>query len=81
MGFPLGDVLTSDALVEEFQCKICHNLVEYAQCSYTSCSHVFCEGCLSDWMARSADADELRGLIGQGPGALRPPAQRAARGR
>ncbi len=31
-------------------------------------------------MARSSDPDELRGLIGQGPGALRPPAQRAARG-
>ena len=57
MGFPLGDVLTSDALVEEFQCKICHNLVEYAQCSHTSCGHVFCEGCLSDWMARSADPE------------------------
>ncbi|MDJ0848461.1 MAG: type IV pilus twitching motility protein PilT [Myxococcota bacterium] len=32
-------------------------------------------------MARSSDPDELRGLIGQGPAALRPPAQRAARGR
>jgi twitching motility protein PilT len=30
-------------------------------------------------MARSADDDELRSLIGQGPSSLRPPAQRAAR--
>ena len=54
MGFPLGDVLTSDALVEEFRCKICHNLVEYAQCSHASCGHVFCEDAPSDWIARSA---------------------------
>ena len=52
MGFPLSDVLTDSDLVEEFQCKICHNLVEYNQCSYTSCSHIFCESCLSDWLAR-----------------------------
>ncbi len=32
-------------------------------------------------MARTSEPDELRGLIGQGPAALRPPAQRAARGR
>ena len=54
MGFPLSDVLTESDLVEEFQCKICHNLVEYNQCSYTSCSHIFCESCLSDWLARGA---------------------------
>ena len=56
MGFPVEDVLTPEALVEEFQCKICHQLVEYAQCSHTPCAHVFCRGCLDDWLARSNDS-------------------------
>jgi hypothetical protein len=58
MGFPLSDVLTESGLVEEFQCKICHNLVEYTHCSYTSCSHIFCESCLDDWLAKSNDVGE-----------------------
>ena len=57
MGFPVEDVLTPEALVEEFQCKICHQLVEYAQCSHTPCGHVFCRGCLDDWLARSNDPE------------------------
>ena len=57
MGFPVEDVLTPEALVEEFQCKICHQLVEYAQCSHTPCAHVFCRGCLDDWLARSNDPE------------------------
>ena len=53
MGFPLADVLTSDDLVEEFQCKICTELVEYTTCAHTRCGHVFCQSCLSTWMARA----------------------------
>lgn len=76
MGFPLSDVLTESDLLEEFQCKICHNLVEYNQCSYTSCSHIFCESCLADWLDHKSNdvdaaAEEL--LNGTSPPALRCP--------
>ena len=55
MGFPLSDVLTDRDIAEEFQCKICHNIVEYKQCSYTSCSHIFCESCLAEWIERKTN--------------------------
>ena len=59
MGFPLSDVLTDESIVSEFTCKICCNLVEYGHAVHTSCSHVFCEKCLADWVARSSDPDIL----------------------
>ena len=70
MGFPLADVLTSDALVEEFQCKICTELVEYTQCAHTRCGHVFCQSCLSEWMARAgtdAEAHAEAAMNGTNP--------------
>ena len=70
MGFPLADVLTSDALVEEFQCKICTELVEYTQCAHTRCGHVFCQSCLSNWMSRAgtdAEAHAEAAMNGTNP--------------
>ena len=70
MGFPLADVLTSDALVEEFQCKICTELVEYTQCAHTRCGHVFCRSCLSNWMSRAgtdAEAHAEAAMSGTNP--------------
>ena len=70
MGFPLADVLTSDALVEEFQCKICTELVEYTQCAHTRCGHVFCQSCLSNWMSRAgtdAEAHAEAAMSGTNP--------------
>ena len=47
------------SIVSEFTCKICCNLVEYGHAAYTHCSHVFCESCLADWVARSSDPEVL----------------------
>ena len=76
MGFPLADVLTDSDLVEEFQCKICHNLVDYNQCSYTSCSHIFCVSCLNDWVEHKnndVDAAAEAALNGTNPPAPKCP--------
>ena len=59
MGFPISDVLTDESIVCEFTCKICCNLVEYGHAVHTHCSHVFCESCLADWVARSSDPEVL----------------------
>ena len=52
MGFPLEHVLTKDDLLTEFVCAICQQLSEPAV--YTPCSHVFCERCIHEWIARAS---------------------------
>ena len=50
MGFPVEDVLSQEGHTTEFICAICQCLVEYPK--MTPCSHVFCTGCIDEWMKR-----------------------------
>mmetsp|Transcript_5502 Transcript_5502/g.8662 ORF Transcript_5502/g.8662 Transcript_5502/m.8662 type:complete len:586 (-) Transcript_5502:111-1868(-) len=59
MGFSTGNVLEKGStLWKEFECGICLNLVEYPV--YTKCSHVFCKGCLSEWLVQKADCPQCK---------------------
>mmetsp|Transcript_2380 Transcript_2380/g.3441 ORF Transcript_2380/g.3441 Transcript_2380/m.3441 type:complete len:505 (+) Transcript_2380:131-1645(+) len=64
MGFPTDDILETGSLHKEFECGICLNLVEYP--SYTACSHVFCKGCLQEWLAQKQDCPKCKRTLTSG---------------
>ena len=49
-GFPTDKLITNEALIEEFVCPICMQLVEMPV--ITACDHVFCRNCWDEWMSR-----------------------------
>ncbi|GAB5372694.1 hypothetical protein AAMO2058_001686700 [Amorphochlora amoebiformis] len=58
MGFPNDLVLEKGTLHEEFICGICLSLVEYP--TYTSCSHVFCKFCITEWFQQKQNCPKCK---------------------
>mmetsp|Transcript_6797 Transcript_6797/g.17388 ORF Transcript_6797/g.17388 Transcript_6797/m.17388 type:complete len:587 (-) Transcript_6797:22-1782(-) len=56
MGFSTADLVSDEALINEFLCPICSQLVEVPV--ITTCSHVFCRNCYLEWVQQQQQDEQ-----------------------
>ncbi len=66
MGFS-GKVLSEKGHAEEFFCGICTELVDLQEGVITSCHHVYCSPCLSEWLSRKKVCPLCQHDLGHSP--------------
>jgi len=56
MGFSTADLVSDEALINEFLCPICSQLVEVPV--ITPCTHVFCRNCYCEWVQQQQQDEQ-----------------------